>query len=66
MLSWLGVYHRLIEKREKETEGSHTVTVTVAEIYNEQIRDLLVLPRQQVCNQMIRITLQFTFLKSCS
>lgn len=40
--------NRLIEKREKETDGNHTITVTIAEVYNEQIRDLLVLPGQQV------------------
>ena len=61
-----GAYDRLIEKREKETEGSHIVTITVAEVYNEQIRDLLALPRQQVYNQMIRISLHLALLKSYS
>ena len=42
------VTNRLIEEREKETETTHTLTVTVAEVYNEQIRDLLVSPGQQV------------------
>ena len=42
------ITNRLIEERERETEISHTLTVTVAEVYNEQIRDLLVSPGQQV------------------
>jgi len=45
----------LIQKQEKEMERSHTVTVTIAEVYNEQIRDLLVLPAQEVNSQINRI-----------
>ena len=41
--------NRLIEKREKETEKSHTLMISVAEVYNEQIKDLLVVSGQQVC-----------------
>ncbi|XP_065909044.1 kinesin-like protein KIF25 isoform X2 [Dysidea avara] len=43
----VGELFKLIEEREKETETTHMLTVTVAEVYNEQIRDLLVSPGQQ-------------------
>ena len=44
--------NRLIEKREKEVEKSYTLMISVAEVYNEQINDLLVLSGQQVCKHL--------------
>lgn len=42
-----------MEEREKNEHISFTVSVTVAELYNEQIRDLLATETVRICCVMI-------------
>ena len=42
-----------MKEREKNEDISFAVSVTVAEIYNEQIRDLLATETVRICRVMI-------------